>query len=163
MTIHTGGAVRFSGYADVVATGEHKASLEPERVRTLAEHFLAANFYSLREEYRSTATDMPTQIVSVDIDGHRKQVLDYFGASNGMPQVVTELENELEETAGSARWVEGADGLVSALAAEGFVFRSEAGQDILRRAAARGQTTTVRQLLAAGVPADPNLRITGHP
>jgi hypothetical protein len=72
-----------------------------------------------------------------------------------MPSVIVELEDEVDAVARTERWIEGGDGLVAALRAEKFRFASYDAQVILYEAAARGQTTTVRELLAAGVPLKP--------
>jgi hypothetical protein len=72
-----------------------------------------------------------------------------------MPVVITELEDETDAIARTQRWIEGSEGLVQALQAERFNFRTFEAQVILKEAARRGASVTVRELLKAGVPRKP--------
>jgi len=100
-------------------------------------------------------TDCPTYILSIAIDGHRKEVVDYVGSWVGMPAVITELEDRVDTFARTQRWISGGDGLVEALQAEKFTFRTFEAQLMLKEAASRGRTETVRKLLKVGVPLEP--------
>jgi ankyrin repeat protein len=152
VTMDSQGVVVFEGDSSVVATGKYTATVDAAKVRELAEKFVADDFYSMDSKYELSATDAPTYVLSISIDGDTKKVVDYLGAEMGMPEVIRDLEQEVDALAGTRRWVDGADGLVEALRAEDFDFRTRKAQVILKRAARRGQTATVRQLLAAGVP-----------
>jgi ankyrin repeat protein len=72
-----------------------------------------------------------------------------------MPAVITDLENQVDEFAETNRWIEGGDGLVDALQKEKYNFKTFDAQVMLKEAAAHGQTTTVQDLLEAGVPLKP--------
>jgi ankyrin repeat protein len=72
-----------------------------------------------------------------------------------MPAVISDLEQEVDDLAKTERWIEGNDGLVPLLQAEKFSFQSTEAQTMLKEAASRGQSDTVRELVAAGVPLDP--------
>ncbi|MGD0787912.1 MAG: DUF6438 domain-containing protein [Terracidiphilus sp.] len=147
--------IEFNGRHFVVAEGRHRDRIDPERVRGLAKRFIDADFYSMDACYRAGVTDNPTYVLSATIDGRVKRVQDYVGSWVGMPAVIADLEDEVDGLAGTARWIEGTDGLVQALAAEGFDFRTPQAQSILKRASDRGQAATVQQLLKAGVSLDP--------
>ncbi len=69
-----------------------------------------------------------------------------------MPDAVRDIEYEIDRTAGSGRWVHAESGVASLLRTEGFDFGSFAGQNVLRTAASQGDVSSVRELLAAGVP-----------
>jgi hypothetical protein len=56
-------------------------------------------------EYRESATDNPTYILSISIDGHTKKVVDYIGVSVGMPAVITDLEDAVDTLARTDRWI----------------------------------------------------------
>lgn len=142
----------FEGGGFVVAAGRHTAKIGPDKTRKLAKDFLAADFYSLNSEYRASVTDNPTYLLSIDIDGHSKSVTDYVGQWVGMPAVVVDLENEVDDVAETKRWVEGDNGLVQALQAEHYDFRTFDAQVLLKEAASRGKTDLVHRLLEAGVP-----------
>ena len=85
----------------------------PERisqaaVEALLAKFRAANFLSLRDQYvRGDAFDFPTVTLSLSYDGVSKTVIDYAGELKGMPLVVRDLQNAIDETAQTARWATG--------------------------------------------------------
>jgi ankyrin repeat protein len=151
VTAGTQGIV-FDGRRFVVASGRHTSTVDVEKVRRLAREFIAADFYSMDPAYRVHGYDIPTYAVSIAIDGHEKVVVDYDGQTVGMPSVISDLEDEVDTVADTARWVEGSDGLVQALRQERFDFTSPGAQTMLKAAAQRGKTTTVLALLHAGVP-----------
>lgn len=145
----------FDGHGFVVAAGRHTDRVDTGAVRKLAGRFVAAQFYSMDGSYRAAVTDNPTYRLSIVIDGRRKAVEDYVGAWEGMPAVITELEDAVDAFARTRRWIEGGDGLVEALQSEKFDFRTFEAQVMLKEAAGRGQGATVRDLLKAGVPLVP--------
>jgi ankyrin repeat protein len=155
VTLGTENGIVFEGRNFVVAQGQHRGKADAAEVRKLAAKFIAADFYSMDNSYHATVTDNPTYDLSIVIDDQGKEVSDYVGSWVGMPAVITELEDEVDAFARTRRWIEGEDGLVQTLQAEKFDFHSYAGQLILKEAAARGQTATVRGLLQAGVPLHP--------
>jgi ankyrin repeat protein len=137
-----------------VAIGKHSGQINPERVRTLAQEFVATDFFSMSDSYRAGVTDCPTYILSASIDGHKKEVEDYMGSWVGMPAVISDLEDEVDDLAGTTKWIEGTEGLVASLTAEGFDFHTSEAQSILKLASDRGETSTVQQLVKAGVSLD---------
>jgi ankyrin repeat protein len=154
VTLSTEG-IAFDGGGFVVAAGKHTESVNADEVRNLAKRFVAADFYSMAGSYRASVTDNPTYVLTISIDGHKKEVEDYVGQWEGMPAVITELEDEVDTFGRTQRWIEGSDGLVSALREEKFNFETFEAQLMLKKAAARGETETVRELLDAGVPLEP--------
>jgi ankyrin repeat protein len=147
--------IEFNGRGFVVAVGKHAAKVDPAAVRELAKKFIADDFYSMEPVYRAGVTDNPTYVLSIDVDGRQWQVEDYVGSWVGMPEVISDLEDDVDAFAQTKRWIAGADGLVDALKAEGFNFKSYEAQVILKEASSRGQTETVQELLDAGVPLKP--------
>jgi len=154
VTVSTEG-IAFYGGGFVVAAGKHTGNVSADEVRSLAKRFVAADFYSMAASYRASVTDNPTYVLRIAIDGHKKEVEDYVGQWEGMPAVITELENEVDTFGRTQRWIEGRDGLVSALREEKFNFETFEAQLMLKEAASRGETATVRELLDAGVPLEP--------
>jgi ankyrin repeat protein len=114
-------------------------------------------------------TDSPTYKLSIDVDGHAKEVTDYVGSWVGMPQVITELEDAVDTLAQTERWIAGETGMVQALRNAKFNFHTHAAQAILKEAARSGNAGTVQALLDAGVPLtplpvfDPKQRENGPP
>jgi hypothetical protein len=97
----------FDGEAYVAAEGRHTGTVDPSAVRALARKFVAADFYSMRSEYRASVTDNSTYTLSISIDGHKKQVVDYVGSWEGMPQAISELEDDVDALAHTDRWIKG--------------------------------------------------------
>lgn len=149
------GGVAFDGGGFTVASGKHTAPLEPAVLRALAERFVAADFYSFDEEYMALVTDNPSKTLSISIDGLEKKVVDYVGAWVGMPAVISELEDAVDEAARTDRWVNGASGLVTALRAERYDFRTYEAQAMLKEAITHRQTETATHMLKAGVQLRP--------
>jgi len=154
VTVSTDGIV-FKGSGFVAAPGKHTDIVDADEVRKLAKRFVAADFYSMDSSYTASVTDNPFYTLSIAIDGHVKKVEDYVGSWEGMPAVITELEEEVDTFGRTERWIDGKDGLVGALQAEKFNFKSFEAQVMLKEAASRGTTATVRDLLEAGVPLVP--------
>ena len=154
VTVSTDGIV-FKGGAFVAAPGKHTARVDASEVRKLAKRFVDADFFSMDPSYTASVTDNPFYTLSIDIDGHAKKVEDYVGSWEGMPAVVTELEEEVDTFGRTERWIEGGNALVEALQAEKFNFKNFEAQVMLKEAASRGTTATVRELLEAGVPLVP--------
>jgi hypothetical protein len=154
VTVSTEG-IAFEGSSFVVAQGKHTANVNADEVRHLAKRFAAADFYSMDSHYRASVTDNPTYILTITVDGHTKSVEDYVGSWEGMPAVISELENQVDDFARTEKWIDGGQGLVPALRAEKFDFETFDAQLMLKKAARAGQTITVRELLDAGVPLEP--------
>lgn len=104
VTVTNSGAT-FVGEAYVNAKGKHEASIDPEALRKLAQRFIDADFYSMDGEYVAGVTDNPTYTVSISIDGRKKKVVDYVGTWVGMPAVIRELEDAVDELAQTDRWI----------------------------------------------------------
>lgn len=154
VSVSTSG-IEFDGGGFVTAKGKHKATADPSAVRELAKTFIADDFYSMDPMYRANVTDCPTYVLTISVDGRTQRVVDYMGTWVGMPEVISDLEDEVDSFAQTKRWIDGTEGLVAALQAEGFNFKAYDAQVILKEAAQRGQTDTVQELLDAGVPLKP--------
>ena len=143
--------ILFDGDGFVVAEGQHRAAVAPEKVRELARQIVKADFYSMDKEYFAGVTDNPTYSLKISIDGNEKEVVDYVGSWVGMPAVISQLENEVDQVARTEQWIRGSDGLAEELAAEKYNFKTYQAQVMLKAAAQRGQAETVRALLEGGV------------
>lgn len=151
----TPASIVFAGGGYVVASGKHTASVDPDAVRALAARFIHADFYSLDDDYEASVTDCPTYQISISIDGHSKHITDYMGSWEGMPAVISDLEDAADTLAHTDRWIAGKDGLVDALQDEKYNFHTYNAQVLLKETLTRGDTDTVQALLDAGVPLKP--------
>jgi hypothetical protein len=154
VAISTAGIV-FDGVKFVVAPGEHRETVSPDAVRKLAGKYVAADFYSMDNVYAAGMIDVASDVISIEIDGKKKEVRDTLGSRAGMPEVILDLEEAADAFARTNRWVNGGEGLVSALQAERYNFQTYDAQIMLKRSAENSQAATVRELLEAGVPLQP--------
>lgn len=105
VTLDSDGDVVFDGLYYVEAKGKQTSHVDPTAVRQLAQDFVTADFYSMDPVYRALVTDSPTYVLSISIDGKKKTVDDYVGPWVGMPSVVTDLEDKVDEVAQTKRWI----------------------------------------------------------
>jgi hypothetical protein len=103
--IHGDGSVVYEGHFYVEATGVHTTNVSPAAVRALVGKFRRADFFHLYPDYHSMWTDNPTFTLSLGFDGRTMCVVDYLGQDDGMPSVVKELEDEVDNVSGASRWV----------------------------------------------------------
>jgi hypothetical protein len=142
----------FNPFPYVVAPGRREYRVDPKLVDALLQKFRDANFFELKDDYSAQITDNPTYAVVVDTGNGKKQVIDYVGRKAGMPAVVTQLEDAVDEVAQTGRWVSGANGLVEALEKERFDFHSEEAAQILVRSIETGGDQTHVELISRGAP-----------
>lgn len=150
--VHGDGSVLYEGGGYVAFTGVHRGLVPQSNVIELVKLFEQADYYSLQNEYRSNITDNPTQTTSIEIDGRRKEIVDYVGISAGMPMAVAQLELAIDRLSGSERWTRGNSETMAALEAEHWDFKSKAASTALVRAAQYGNADVVRDLALEGVP-----------
>jgi ankyrin repeat protein len=146
------GTVVYEGGQFAAVEGHHHALISKDAVAALLNAFRGADYFSLRDSYSASVTDLPTFETSIQFDGHSKQVTDYAGDSIGMPDAVTRLESLLDHLTDSERWVSGNANTVASLVAEHWDFKSEAATTTLMYLAQQGKTEIVREMLAAGTP-----------
>jgi hypothetical protein len=150
VTIHGDGSVSYKGTRFVSIEGERVAHISPQAVRQLLDRFRDANFFDLKSEYRAGVTDNPTYCLELVVGAKKKTITDYVGEWVGMPAAVTQLEDAVDQTADSARWVTASSQTLEAMRDAGISPSSKEGNQILLRAVLYGKPDSVRELLAAG-------------
>jgi hypothetical protein len=104
----------FTGGLFVLLPGTREYRIAPQNAAALAERFRKAGFFKLRRSYRLAATDLPTYVLTIDAGQRHKSVEDYGGSrAVGMPKAVTDLEQAVDEVAGTDRWIRGSAGLTA--------------------------------------------------
>jgi hypothetical protein len=101
VTITGDGRVEYDGKEFVRVTGHAAATIAPGDVAMLVAAFEKADYFNLENRYTANITDMPTTITSIRVGGRSKSVTDYYGA----PQVLKDLEKEIDRVARTAQWV----------------------------------------------------------
>jgi Domain of unknown function (DUF6438) len=101
LTIYGNGSLIYEGRNFVAVTGQQTSNISKDHVQELARAFYAIGYFSLEDEYSAAITDLPTTTTSIAIDGRYKKIVNYYGA----PEQLIELENMIDDIAGSERWV----------------------------------------------------------
>jgi hypothetical protein len=106
LTIHGDGLVEYNGLDFVDVTGPQTANIDPAAVQSLGDAIARAGYLDFEDAYTNQdVTDLPTVITSITFaDGTTKRVNHYHGDQSA-PDVLTELEDRIDETANSAQWV----------------------------------------------------------
>ena len=125
VVIHGDGKIAFHGGRYVPIPGDHQARIAPEAATRLLERFRAARFFEFRAKYVASVTDNPTYCLELTIGAKRKVITDYVGDWVGMPTLVSELEDAVDEAAGTDRWVTAGPGTLAAMQEAGIASNSE--------------------------------------
>ncbi len=111
VTLGRDGSVRFEGRRFVADTGISTGTVPRARVDSLFAELQSAGYFELADSYRSGdavcrryATDLPTVITEVRLDGRVKRIEHDRGCAEA-PAALSQLENRIDEVAGVARWV----------------------------------------------------------
>jgi ankyrin repeat protein len=149
------GGVTYRGNAFVLITGEHHSRISRKQVEQLFARFRRADFFSLKDQYRAGSTDNPTKTSSIEFDGLKKQVTDYVGSYEGMPDIVDELENVFDELSGTDKWIKETSETWSSLLAEHWDFRANTNEnaDLFASVVSRGSKELIERFVDAGTPA----------
>ncbi len=147
------GNVLFNGEGFVAISGHHRATISHAAIERLVDAFREVHFLSLLNAYSAGITDGSAIQISISFDGQKKVVRDYFGIEAGMPKKVRALEELVDTTAGTDRWIKGGLRSVAELKAEGWDF---AGQDdehqkMIVNAARTASSDIFNAILDAGV------------
>ncbi len=148
------GVVVYRGEQNVLITGEHHARISSQEVIRLLEVYRNADYFSLKDGYSQSVTDVPTYTTSIEFDGLKKSVGDHVGAGAGMPDSVTELEDKLDELGGTEKWLNETTQTWPALVAEHWNFRADTDENrtLFASVAERGSVELTQQFITAGSP-----------
>ena len=111
LTVFADGTVAYNGVAFVLAEGDQRATLGSEEVERLHQAIVDADFFHLQDSYEVSATDLPSLLTTVAMEGQTKTV-DHYGTGCGTdfdtaPAGLCEVEALLESIAVSNGWVAG--------------------------------------------------------
>ncbi len=149
------GDVIYRGRSNVLITGEHHSKISLHEVENLLDAFRSADYLSLKDDYSQSVTDAPAYSTTIEFDGLKKSVGDYVGAGAGMPDVVTELEQKIDEIAGTEKWLHETDQTWPVLLAEHWNFRAQTDDNrkLFASVTARGSAGLIQRFISAGTPA----------
>jgi len=154
VTVDGRGNVNFTGSGYVGIPGHHTAHIEPAKVDALLARFRAANFLSALPKYQSPVTDSSTQTLTLSFNGQTKKVVDYVGVNEGLPWAISQLEDAVDETAGTRRWVRPTTSELSLLQQEKWNFSADTADNVelYRRAIGSNDKPLIQAFLKAHAP-----------
>ena len=106
LMIFGNGTVVYEGQRYVAVAGRHTSSIPQQEVKELVNHMHKAGYFSMQDVYPCQCGDTPTVTTSVQLGGVFKKVVDY----DYLHERLQSLEDRIDETAGSAKWVECSEG-----------------------------------------------------
>ena len=110
LTIDGNGDVFYEGEINVAVNGKRNTRINSEQIDALVTAIEKSNFFLLEDKYRVPATDLPSIVLSITLNGHSKSIWHYGtlecnGNLDGAPKELCELENKIEEIVNSDQWV----------------------------------------------------------
>lgn len=105
VTLDSDGAVEFCGQSYLKSPGPHRDRISSAAFEALVQEFRKADFFSLDDRYSGPAVDGPTHLLRIRVGDQEKTVVDYYGRAAGMPTAVSRLQDAVDETAGTSRWI----------------------------------------------------------
>lgn len=160
VTVSGSGDVKWEGGQYAAVPGTHHATISREAVQQVVDQVRASHMLAALDKYQAGWTDSPTYTLTLDVNGIHKQVVDYIGTIVGMPTSIRELEEAVDQIAGTERWLKGNADLMPAMAAEhwDFAATSKDNLQLYDSALGSGQPELLKAFAAAHGPvlsADP--------
>ncbi len=155
VAIDARGTVTYDGERFVRLVGHQTAHIAPSLVARLLANAERVHFFDLRDAYRvienpdgtiSAASDLPTTIVTITVNGRTQRVEDYVGA----PDTLTAFEREIDDAARTTRWIFLDDEALATLIRSGWSASNEEGASLLQEAIRRDDITIARRLIELG-------------
>jgi hypothetical protein len=109
LTVLADGTVSFNGVRFVLAEGTQTATFSPQQVTELYQAVLDADFFDLEDRYEVAATDLPSILTTITMNGQIKTVYHYgLGCGTELdlaPPGLCALEALLESIPSANAWV----------------------------------------------------------
>ena len=102
LSIYGNGKVVYEGRYYVRVEGTRTTYIPKRKVRELVSEFEKIGFYNFDNNYAVGVTDMPSVLITLNLEG-RSKTIDIYGG--GAPDEVTNLILQIEETVKVSRWV----------------------------------------------------------
>ncbi len=105
VTLDSDGDIDFCGPGFVKAPGQQRSRISRPAFDALVQEFREADFFSLDDRYISSTAESEDIHLRVRIGNQEKTVMDAGGREVGMPAVVRNLQEAVDEAAETSRWV----------------------------------------------------------
>jgi hypothetical protein len=98
--IYEDGTVLYKGELFVKVEGKRQYKISQGKIKQLIEEFQRINYFSLKDKYEKdefgvSISCQSTRTTSINLNGQKKQVVNYYGA----PEMLDELEDKIDEVA----------------------------------------------------------------
>jgi hypothetical protein len=110
LAVSSTGAVTYEGIANVRRIGAATGQVPADRVAALVSEIDRAGYFVFADRYTSTeltcgryATDLPSAIISVTLEGRTKRIVHDHGCG-AAPGALLVLERRIDEVLGSAQF-----------------------------------------------------------
>jgi hypothetical protein len=110
LAVFADGSVSYEGSALVRQMGKASSRIPPERVEALLSELDRAGYFSFANRYTAAepvcgryATDSPSAITSITLEGRTKRVEHDYGC-DAAPGALVVLERRIDEVVGSGQW-----------------------------------------------------------
>jgi hypothetical protein len=159
VTIDARGNVTYEGTEFVRVQGRQTDRVPVSRVAAISEAADRIGFFKLRDRYRTIQhpdgtetiiTDQPTAFLTIRRAGQSKRTENYFGA----PEALTQLEQLVDDTARTKRWIRLDVPTLQQLVRDGRTPSADERAELLRKAVQYDEVDVMKALLEIG--ADPN-------
>jgi len=150
VNLNGSGQVIFKGDAYVDIPGEQKSHVDPGNVLMLLKSFDHIHFFSLADHYEGSCTDLPSEIISLSIDGRSKKISVYFchDKRSGPEVDLLKLAHEIDTVTGTNGRISCDENCLKELIHNGFDVNSkDRNQDSLLMLAVRKRDSGSFQLL----------------
>ncbi len=104
LSIYGDGRVVYEGLHYVRVEGKRTTYIPKSKVRELVAEFERIEFYEFDDHYVIGATDLPSVLVSIDLEG-RSKTIDMYGAEMIAPEEIANLIKQIEKAVNLAHWV----------------------------------------------------------
>lgn len=113
LTIYSDGRVLYQGFRFVKRKGKAVGRISRKALDALVQEFTNNEYFGLYDAYvpgspgcPQVATDLPSAITSLDLNGSKKSVRHYHGCAGlSALKVLTELEAHIDAAVNSKKWI----------------------------------------------------------
>jgi hypothetical protein len=146
--------IEFEGFSHTAALGKHHMKMDRTAFLKLAQKFVDNRFFSMKDSYRDEVSDSSVRELTITIDGQTKTVVDYIGHNVGMPHIIEELEDDVNNLAQTEMWIHGSPELMGHLKEENFDFHSPEAEQMLESFINKGDLDDTKQMFESGTNAN---------
>ncbi|SRR5258707_2611540 len=102
LSIYGNGKVVYEGHYYVRVEGTRTTYIPKRKVRELVAEFEKIGFYKFDDHYAIGVTDMPSVLITINLEGKSKTIDIYGGRA---PEEIMKLISQIEEAVKVSRWV----------------------------------------------------------